>query len=195
MAVVYAGLGLLGAVAAWLAMARRGLHQAHDRADEAWSAIDALLRRRHDLAAQLLATVGRELPDEREAVDRACRALDHAIAATSPLARTESERRLVAALADVAALAQRFPHLGASGEFVDQQARLHDLEDELVAARRIYNADVRLYQQRLSRAPRVVRRAEPFPERAYFELDHTREHHAATPWTRASLEPAPASAR
>ncbi|HEU4976043.1 MAG TPA: LemA family protein [Baekduia sp.] len=189
MAVVYAGLMALGAVAAWLATTRRALRQARDRSDRAWTDIDALLRRRHDLTAQLLATVAREVPAEEHVVGGACEALDRAMAASSPLERTEAERRLVTALAGVAALAERHPILGGCGEFVEQQAQLADVEDALLAARRIYNADVRLYRHRLQRAPTVVLRAEPFPEPAYFELDHTRELGVASPWARATLGP------
>ncbi|MCW2985952.1 MAG: LemA family protein, partial [Conexibacter sp.] len=50
------------------------------------------------------------------------------------------------------------------------------IEDEIQAARRIYNADVRLYQGRRARVPGgLLRRFGDFEDRPYFELDHTRE--------------------
>ena len=61
------------------------------------------------------------------------------------------------------------------------KSRLASIEDQVQAARRIYNADVRLYLTRRGRFPgALVRRLGAFDERPYFELDHTRERGVAT---------------
>jgi LemA protein len=170
------GILLLVLAALWLLMAWRGLVAARDAADATWSGIDVHLRERHALVPALVAAVQAEAVDEEPTLARAVAARDRAIAATTPWERADAERRLVAGIAAVAALAERHAALGAAAAFVDLQARLATIEDEIQAARRIYNADVRLYRTRRGHLPGAfLRRFGDFEDRPYFELDHTRD--------------------
>jgi LemA protein len=172
---------VLALAALWLLSAWRGLVAARDAADSTWGAIDVHLRDRQALVPALVAAVQAETPVEAEtlarvAAARVAAARDDAIAATSPWERAGAERRLVAGIAAIATLAERHPGLGATGAFVDLQARLAHIEDRTQAARRVYNADVRLYRRRRGRLPGVLlRRLGDFEDRPYFELDHTRD--------------------
>jgi LemA protein len=167
-------IAALALVAIWLLSAWRGLVAARDAADATWSAIDVHLRDRHALVGALVAAVQAETPVEAETLARVVAARDRAVAATSPWERAGAERHLVAGIAAIATLAERHPGLGATGAFVDLQARLAHIEDQTQAARRVYNADVRLYSRR--RLPgMLLRKLGDFEDRPYFELDHTRD--------------------
>jgi LemA protein len=168
---------VLALVALWLLTAWRGLVAARDAADRTWSAIDVHLRERQALVPALVAAVQAETPGEEPTLARVLAARDRAIAADTPWERADAERRLVAGIAAISALAaERHPGLGATGAFVDLQARLASIEDQIQASRRVYNADVRLYGRRRGRLPGVLlRRLGDFEDRPYFELDHTRE--------------------
>jgi LemA protein len=169
-------LGLLALLVAWLLTAWRGLVAARSAADATWGAIDLHLQRRHDLLPALVAAVAAETDGEADATDRITAARDRAQAATTPFERADAERHLVAAIGAVALLAERHPGLGSTAAFVDLQARLATIEDEIQAARRIYNADVRLYLARRGRFPgSLLRSLGSFADLPYFELDHTRE--------------------
>jgi LemA protein len=172
-AIVVFALGALWVLAAW-----RGLVAARGAADATWSAIDVHLRVRHELVPALIAAVHAEVPAaaDEPVLARLTAARDRAIAATTPWARADAERHLIAAIAAVGALAETHPALGASGPFVDLQARLAEIEDAIQAARRVYNADVRLYRTRRGGIPgAALRRFGDFQDRPYFELDHTRD--------------------
>jgi LemA protein len=169
-------LVVLAVAAIWLSAARRGLVSARDAADATWRAIDVHLRERQGLVPALVTAVQSEVSGEDAALARVVAARERALTATTPWERADAERQLVAAIGAVAALAERHPALGAAGPFVDLQARLSAIEDEIQAARRIYNADVRLYASRRARVPgALLRRFGDFEDRPYFELDHTRE--------------------
>ncbi len=169
-------IAVLGLAGLWLLSARRGLVAARDAADATWRAIDVHLRERQALVPALVAAVQAETPVEAETLLRVTAARDDAIAATRPWERANAERRLVAGIAAIATLAEHHPGLGATGAFVDLQARLAHIEDQAQAARRVYNADVRLYRNRRNRAPgMLLRRFGDFEDRPYFELDHTRD--------------------
>jgi LemA protein len=172
-------IAVLALVALWLLSAWRGLIAARDAADATWRAIDVHLRDRHALVPALLTAVQAETPVEAEALARVADARDRAIAAASPWERADAERRLVAGIAAVATLAERHPGLGATESFAALQARLTHIEDQAQAARRVYNADVRLYRRRRGRVPgMLLRRFGDFEDRPYFELDHTRDRGA-----------------
>jgi LemA protein len=173
--------GLLALAALWLLSSWRGLIAARNAVDAAWSGIDVQLQGRHDLLPALVAAVQAETGGEGDALERLTLARATAEAAATPFERADAERRLVAAIAGVAALAERHPGLGASGAFVELQVRLVAIEDAIQSARRIYNADVRLYLTRRNRFPGLLlHRLGDFDERPYFELDHTRERGIAT---------------
>jgi LemA protein len=171
-----AGILVLALVAGWLLMAWRGLVAARDAADATWGAIDVHLAERHQLVPALVAAVQAETAAEAQTLNRLSEARELALAAATPWERADAERRLVAGITSVAMLAERHPGLGAAAAFVDLQARLADIEDAIHAARRIYNADVRLYRSRRSRFPgSLLKRLGDFDDRPYFELDHTRD--------------------
>jgi LemA protein len=175
------GLLLLAFLALWLLTAWRGLVAARDAADATWNAIAVHLRDRQALVPALVAAVQAETPVEEQALARLTQARERAIAATTPWERADAERGLVAGVAAVATLAERHTGLGATAAFVDLQARLAAIEDQIQAARRIYNADVRLYRTRRSHLPgALLRRLGDFEDRPYFELDHTRERGTPT---------------
>jgi LemA protein len=172
---------VLALIALWLATAWRGLVASREAADATWRAIDVHLQQRRALVPALVAAVQAETDGEEETLARVLTAREQAMAATTPWERADAERHLVAGIAAVAALAERHPGLGAEAAFVDLQARFADIEDAIHAARRVYNADVRLYRGRRSRLPgAVLRRLGDFEDRPYFELDHTRERGTPT---------------
>jgi LemA protein len=125
---------------------------------------------------------------EAETLTRLTAARDDAAVAGTPWERADAERRLVSGIGAVSAIADRHPGLGCAAAFVDLQARLAGLDDDVNAARRVYNADVRLYRARRARFPgTLLRRLGDFTDRPYFELDHTRERGVPSlAWVRAA---------
>lgn len=167
---VLAGIVVLGV---WLVLAYNGLVAARNRAAESWSGVDVQLKRRHDLVPNLVETVAGYADHERATLDQVVTARAQAqAAATDPADRAEAERRLSTGLAAVNALAEQYPDLKAAAPFQQLQAQLAEIEDEIQAARRIYNADVRLYLTRKQSFPTMLMTGlGDFPDRLYFELD------------------------
>ena len=114
-------------------------------ANEAWSGIDVQLKRRSELVPNLVETAeglcrARTLgAGKRHAVAR-CRECPAGKRHRRPGA---SGRSLVASLGKLVALAENYPDLKASANFLDLQQQLSQLETELQMARRYYNGAVR----------------------------------------------------
>src|SRR3954470_2360533 len=148
MTVLSVAIILLALAALWLTLAWRGLVAARDVVDATWAAIDVHLKERQTLVPALVAAVQAETPIEAETLSRLTAARADAAVASTPWERADAERRLVSGIGAVSAIADHHPGLGSAAAFVDLQARLAALDDDVNSARRVYNADVRLYRAR-----------------------------------------------
>ncbi len=142
-------------------------------ANEAWSGIDVQLKRRADLVPTLIETVKGYATHERDTLDRLTRmrAAAQAVPAGDVMGRAQAEGALGAALGRLIAVAEAYPDLKASVNFLALQRELATLENELQMARRYYNGAVRNQNTLVQTVPvNLVAAAFGFRPRAYFEL-------------------------
>jgi LemA protein len=140
---------------------------------ESWRDIDTELQRRYDLIPNLVNTVKGYAAHEQQtfAAVTAQRA-DAMAAPREPDEQAPREHALGQGVAQLMAVAERYPELRASEQFVALQNELADTEDRIQVARRIYNANVRSYDTLVQTFPAlVVARMFGFTERPFFELD------------------------
>src|SRR5262249_17364484 len=82
------------------------------------------------------------------------------------------EQALGSGVAQVLAVAEQYPDLQASQQFLALQHELTDTEDRIQVARRIYNANARAYDTLIETFPAVLlARRYGFPVQAFFEMD------------------------
>jgi LemA protein len=142
------------------------------KVDEAWSGIDVQLKRRHDLVPNLVETVRGYAEHERATLTEVTEARSRAAAAPGPREAQPAESRLSAALGGVLAIGEAYPALRAAESFQRLQGELSQIEDEIQAARRIYNSNVQIYNTRIALFPNVlVARAFRFAPREFFEIE------------------------
>jgi len=111
---------------------------------ESFSLIDTELRRRYDLIPNLVETVKGYAAHERETLRRVVEARRRAIDSTgSPASQAADENHLAGAVRELFAVAEGYPDLKASRNFLHLQQELANTEDRIQAARRFYNANVR----------------------------------------------------
>jgi len=145
---------------------------ARNSVDEAWSGIDVQLKRRHDLVPNLVETVKGYAAHERETLQNVTEARLAAVEAGEPAAVERAEARLTSALGGINALAEAYPQLQASDSFQRLQAELGAIEDEIQAARRIYNSNVEHYNTRTQQFPTMlIAGTLSFTPRDFFEIE------------------------
>lgn len=159
-----------------------GLVNGKNMADEAWSGVSVQLKRRHDLIPALLNTVKGYMTHEKETLTKIAELRARAVASSSgptePIMQVENQ--LSGALRTLFAVAENYPVLLASDNFMQLQDQLFVLEDEIQMSRRYYNGTAREQNDRVSRFPgNLVARAFGFGRIAYFELSDPAE--AAVP--------------
>ena len=137
-----------------------------------WANVDTELRRRHDLVPNLVETVRGYAGHEQRVLVDVTEARSAARSASGAGAEhNRGEGALSDALHSLIALSEAYPELKASGHFLDLQRQLVTTEDRIQAARRLYNADVRDYNRRVSSFPSMlVARVSGYKKAEYFEL-------------------------
>jgi LemA protein len=94
------------------------------------------------------------------------------VEAREPGAVERAEAKLTTALGAVNALAEAYPQLRAAESFQRLQAELAGIEDEIQAARRIYNSNVEGYNTRTQQFPTLlVAGPMSFRPREFFEIE------------------------
>jgi len=149
--------------------------------NEAWSGIDVQLKRRSDLVPNLVETVKGYAAHERSVLDEvtALRSAARAVPESDVAGRAKAENALSAGLGKLFALAENYPDLKASGNFLGLQKQLSALEDDLQMARRYYNGAVRNLNVEVQSFPSsVIAGACGFAARDFFELADAGERNA-----------------
>ncbi len=140
---------------------------------ESWRQIDVELHRRHDLIPNLVETVKGYASHERgvfEAVTQARAAA--ASPGSTPAAQAQQEGILGQALGRLFAVAEAYPDLKASTNFLELQRQLTETEDRIAAGRRFYNANVRALNTRVESFPsNIVASTFNFKQAEYFEVE------------------------
>jgi len=161
------------AVAVYVVIAFNRLVRARQMSHEAWSGIDVQLKRRSDLIPNLLETVKGYAAHEQNVLREVTelRGAARALPQGDVAGRGHAEGALSLALGRLFALAENYPDLKASRNFLDLQQQLATLENEIQMARRYYNGAVRNLNILVESFPgNVVAGLFGFARRDYFEL-------------------------
>ena len=165
---------LLAALA--FVLIRNSIVGSRNRVDEAWSGIDIQLKRRHDLVPNLVETVKGYAAHEQEVLVRTTQARAEAMSAGSVEATQKSEGKLSGALTELRAVAENYPSLRAAENFQQLSRSLREVEDEIQAARRIYNSNVQAYNTKIQMFPNsLVASSGGFSPRRFFEIETAAE--------------------
>jgi len=127
----------------WIIGVFNGLVTLKNRAKEAWADIDVQLKRRYDLIPNLVETVKGYATHERELFEKVTQARTAAMGATGLKDKADAENALSGTLKSLFAVAENYPDLKASTNFLALQNEVTDTEDKIQAARRFYNTNVR----------------------------------------------------
>lgn len=143
---------------------------------EAWSGIDVMLKKRHDLIPNLVETVKGYATHERETLDSVTQARVQAMGAKSVQEKEIAEKNLSQAMMNLNAVAEQYPDLKANQNFQQLQSELTTVEDDIEKSRRYYNGTVRENNILVETFPSsIVAGMFKFEKSPFFELTNTSE--------------------
>jgi LemA protein len=174
LSVLFVVLGVVVVGGIWFVAMRNGLVRLNVRVDEAWSDITVQLKRRADLIPNLIEAVKGYAKHEAQVFENVTKARAATIsgaALADPAQAAEAENMLQGALKSLFAVAEAYPVLQASQNFLNLQTELSDTEDKIMAARRFYNGGVRELNTKIKVWPNsFFAKGLGFVERAFYEV-------------------------
>lgn len=137
----------------------------------AWSDIDVQLKKRYDLVPNLVEAVRGYAGHEQSLFSKVTEARAQAIHAAGPVETAKAENLLRDSLKSLFAVAEAYPDLKANQNFLQLQAQLQEIEDNIESARRYYNAATRDFNTAIEQFPSNLIAAQfTFEKSDFFEL-------------------------
>jgi len=156
----------------WIILVFNRLVTLRNRTKEAWSDIDVQLKRRYNLIPNLVETVKGYASHERQLFENVTKARTLAMQAQTIKEKGEAENMLSGTLKSLFAVAENYPDLKASTNFLELQRELRDTEDKIQASRRFYNTNVRDLNIKVESFPtNIVAGLLGFKKRDFFEAE------------------------
>jgi LemA protein len=148
------------------------LIRSQKRVQEAWSGIDVQLRQRASLIPNLVEAVRGYAEHEREVFEEVARARGALQKAGSAGQAGPANSLLTQALGHVFAVAEAYPQLRASENFMGLRTDLRDTEEKIAFARQFYNRNVLDYNTRIDTYPdALIARNFDFAPAEFFEAE------------------------
>lgn len=172
-----AGIAVILIVGAFQVFNR--LVAARNACGNARAGIDANLKKRHDLIPNLVSVVKGYTAHERETLVQVTRARSEAVSSIGTPASPAVESALTGALFSLDARVEAYPELKASEQFLNLQRTLTEIEEQISASRRAFNAHVMAMNNLVQQFPTlIVARLIGFAEMSFFKAD---EHSRSSP--------------
>jgi len=168
-------LGIVVVVIGWGIMAYNNLVRQRQLSQEGWSGIDVQLKRRTDLIPNLMEAVKGYMSHERETLEAvtAARTAAQSVQNGTPEQRAQAEGVLSGALGRLFAVAEAYPDLKASQNFMQFQGELSNTENEIQLSRRYYNGTARDLNTAVESFPsNVIANFFKFEKVQYFEMEN-----------------------
>jgi LemA protein len=139
----YVALGVVALLIIFVIAQYNRLVRLNITVDEAWAQIEVQLKRRADLIPNLVETVKGYAKHEQSTFDAVVAARAKATSATSISDVAAADGAVTTALRGLLAVAEAYPDLKASANFLSLQEELSTTENKVSFARQFYNDNVR----------------------------------------------------
>ncbi len=126
----------------WIILSYNGFIKLRNKSQEAFSAMDVILKKRYDLIPNVVETVKGYAKHEKSTLENVIKARNAAVNSNSPEEVIKNDNALSGTLKSLFALSESYPDLKANANFLELQTQLSKIEDEISSSRRYYNAVV-----------------------------------------------------
>ena len=170
--IIWVVLGVVALILLWVALAFNGLVSVRNRAENGWSEIDVQLRRRYDLIPNLVQTVQGYATHERELFEDVAKLRSAAMGAKGVDQQASADHAVTAGLGRLLAVAENYPDLKASQNFLALQEELTGTESKIAYARQFYNDQVMKLNTKIQKFPtNLLAGPLGFSAREFFQIE------------------------
>jgi LemA protein len=151
---------LLIAVIAVIAIAFIGTYNSlitrRNAIEQADGTIHVQLTQRYDLIPKVVETVKQYMGHERGLLEDIVRLRSQAMGGATPAERMTADNALTQAMGQLRISVENYPQLKSSDNFLHLQRTLNEVEEQLAASRRTYNAAVTAYNNAIQAFPGML---------------------------------------
>lgn len=131
-----------------------GLISKKNNVENAFSSIDVMLKKRYDLIPNLVASVKQYMTHERELLTQITALRGQAMNPNATQAeRFQAEGQLSSTLGKMQIAVENYPDLKANQNFLQLQAAMNEVEAQIAASRRTFNASINEYNNKVEMFP------------------------------------------
>lgn len=142
------------------------------RVGEAFSQIDVQLKRRADLIPNLVETVKGYARHEKELFEKVTKERSALLNAKGVMEKSSINNQLTETLKSIFAVAENYPDLKASKNFLSLQEELSDTENKVAYSRQFYNSNVLEYNTKIKIFPNfLIAKILNFEPAEFFGID------------------------
>ncbi len=154
------GVGILIALVVLVLFAILGYNRLvslRNATEKAFASIDAMAKKRYDLIPNLVATVQKYMEHERSTLTDITEMRAKAVSGNlSDNEKVDLDNKISRAMGGIMVAVENYPELKANQNFLQLQGSLNEVEEQLSAARRAYNAAVTDYNNACQMFPSNV---------------------------------------
>lgn len=158
---------------AWYISISNKLNRAVVKIDEALSGIDVALTKRYDVLTKMIDVVKGYAKHEKETLFD----IVNLRSGMSIKEKSDANRIMDENIKKINVVAENYPELKSNENYKTLQLAISDVEEHLQAARRLYNANVSLYNQLLVSFPSsFIAKNKGMVNKDFFEADETKKN-------------------
>jgi LemA protein len=172
-------LGVIALIAVFIIAQYNRLVRLNITVDEAWAQIEVQLKRRADLIPNLVETVKGYAKHEQSTFDAVVAARAKATTATTVADTAAADGMVTQALRGLLAVAEAYPDLKASSNFLSLQEELSTTENKVAFSRQFYNDNVRSLNTAVKTIPSsLFAGLAKVTEREFYEVEDPQDRNA-----------------
>lgn len=167
-------IGLILVLVVALISMYNSLIKKKNNVDEAFSGMDVALKKRHDLLPNLIETVKAYMTHEKDLLVKVTELRSRAMNPNLTVdERVSAENELSKAVGGIMVAVERYPDIKANTNFMQIQNTMNEVEFEIAAARKMYNATVTDFNNAIEMFPtNIVANFMGLSRRTFFEIAH-----------------------
>jgi LemA protein len=139
--------------------------------------IDAMLKKRYDLLPKLISTVKTYMQHERSLLEEITEMRAKAISGRlTDDQKIDLDNKVTKAMGGIMVAVENYPDLKANQNFLQLQASMNEIEEQISAARRAYNAAVTDYNNAVEMFPtNILASTMGYKLKSVFEIDQAQQ--------------------
>lgn len=167
---IYIVIGVIGLLLMYMLFIYNNLVGLNNKVKEAFATMDVYLKKRWDLIPNVIETVKSYAKYENETLENIVNLRSNAYDKKSINDKIDTNEKLTSDISKLMILVENYPELKANQNFLDLSAQLTKVEEDIVNARKYYNANVRNMNDQVQMFPSsILANLFGFKEKKFYE--------------------------